>query len=103
MGNSYPSKIGTKLDNSVCPDYRPDGRVRPGHLTGLQNRTSDGHSNAAKIGCCMQRAVACRDSPIAMTPAGRVRGTFDARSGQKWRRSRLRHDGATLINPRNLR
>jgi len=36
MRNSYPFKIGTKLDNSVCPDYRPDGRVRPGHLAGLQ-------------------------------------------------------------------
>src|SRR5712664_1257897 len=61
MGNSYPSKIGTKLDNSVCPDYRPDGRVRPGHLTGLQNRTSDTHSNAAKIACCMQRLPTLAD------------------------------------------
>jgi hypothetical protein len=40
MGNSYPFKIGTKLGDAAGPDYRPDGRARPGHLTGLQNRAS---------------------------------------------------------------
>jgi hypothetical protein len=37
MGNSYPFKIGTKLGDCLAPDYRPDGRVRPGHLTGLKS------------------------------------------------------------------
>jgi hypothetical protein len=56
VGNSYPFKIGTKLGDSVSPDYRPDGGVRPGHLSGLQNRTSDSHSNAGKIACrCKDR------------------------------------------------
>src|SRR3977135_2712458 len=29
------SKIGTNLGDSARPHYRPDGRVGPGHLTGL--------------------------------------------------------------------
>ena len=33
-GNSYRLKIGTNLGDSSGPDYRPDGRVGPGHLTG---------------------------------------------------------------------
>src|SRR6266478_6331283 len=37
MTNSYPAKIGTKLGDCAGPNYRPDGRVHPGHLTGLQN------------------------------------------------------------------
>jgi hypothetical protein len=37
MANSYPAKIGTKLGDCAGPNYRPDGRVHPGHLTGLQN------------------------------------------------------------------
>jgi hypothetical protein len=55
MGNSYPLKIGTKLDDAGCPDYRPDGRVCPGHLTGRQNPTSGSHSNATAITCYMGR------------------------------------------------
>src|ERR1700676_794975 len=35
MGKSYPVKIGTKLGVAAGRDYRPDGRVGPGHLTGL--------------------------------------------------------------------
>jgi hypothetical protein len=48
MGNSYPLKIGTKLGDAVAPDYRPDGRVSPGHLTGRQ-AIVDRHRRIAEI------------------------------------------------------
>src|SRR6266852_3975537 len=48
MGNSYPLKIGTKLGDAGGPDYRPDGRVCPGHLTGRQ-AIVDRHRRIAEI------------------------------------------------------
>jgi hypothetical protein len=48
MGNSYPFKIGTKLGGAGGPDYRPDGRVCPGHLTGRQ-AIVDRHRRIAEI------------------------------------------------------
>ena len=59
-GQLLSIKIGTKLGDSAGPDYRPNGRVRPGHLTELQNRMSDSHSHSAEIACCIQR---CRCLP----------------------------------------
>src|SRR6516165_6091151 len=35
IGNSYRFKIGMNLRDSSCAEYRPDGRVRTGHLTGV--------------------------------------------------------------------
>jgi len=48
MGNSYPLKIGTKLGDALAPDYQPDGRVYPGHLTGRQ-AIVDRHRRIAEI------------------------------------------------------
>jgi hypothetical protein len=48
MANSYPLKIGTKLGDAAAPDYRPDGRVGPGHLTGRQAMV-DRHRRIAEI------------------------------------------------------
>jgi hypothetical protein len=58
MGNSYPLKIGTKLGDAVVPDYQPDGRVYPGHLTGRQDEAPDGHSTGAMMPIACGAAVA---------------------------------------------
>jgi hypothetical protein len=49
MENSYPMKIGTKLGDAAAPDYRPDGRVCPGHLTGRQSRTRESHFERRRL------------------------------------------------------
>jgi hypothetical protein len=87
MGNSYPAKIGTKLGDCAGPNYRPDGRVHPGHLTGLQKPTWRPIPRARN---CEYRVPVCKTlNPAQPANAAPVRSGFaicpstcESRSGE---------------------
>lgn len=74
MANSYPAKIGTKLGDCAGPNYRPDGRVHPGHLTGLQKPTWRPIPRARN---CEYRVPVCKTlNPAQPANAAPVRSGF---------------------------